>query len=98
MASGPRVFCARSDVAVKDRANGQSARIRAARACPPELRQRVGILPDADLDVDRLSRLGVVSAAHKRPVHLGGVVQAPEIDTVADDQLHNPLRPRFSLF
>lgn len=74
MVSGPHVFCARSEVAIKDHADGQSARIRATRARPPEVRQSIGVLPDADLDVDRLLGLGVADTGRRRSVHLSAGV------------------------
>lgn len=98
MAIGPHIFCARSEVAIKHHADGQSARIRTARVCPPELRQSIGVLPDADLDMDRLLRLGVADIGRKRLVHLRGVIQALEISAVADDQLHYQLHPDFHYY
>lgn len=94
----PCFFAERSEVTINDHADGQSSRMLAARAYPPKFGQRISVLPDADLDVNRLLRLAVAGTGRKRLVHLGGGIQALEINGVADDQLHYYLHPRFSLF
>ncbi len=93
MAPGPHVFCAGSEVAVKNQADGQPAKVRAARACPPELGQRIGVLPDADLDVDGFLRLSVAEMGRKGPVHLGGGIQALKINDIRGDKLHQYWHP-----
>lgn len=90
-------FAERSEVAIKHRADGQSAWIR-ARACPPDVGQRVGVLPDADLDVNRLLRLDVADAGRERLAHLGGGTQALKISGIADDQFHYSHIPDFRYF
>jgi len=98
MVSGPHVFAERSEVAIKHRTNGQSTQRWTARVCPLDLRQRLGVLPDADLDMDRFLGRDVADTGHKRMVRLGSGFQALEISSVADDQLHGQLHPRLSVF
>jgi hypothetical protein len=62
------VPCGRSGVAIEHSTDGQSAQVRTGRRDSSDLRQWVGILPDADLNTDGILRLGAVGTESIGPM------------------------------
>jgi hypothetical protein len=86
----------RSDIAVEDRAHGQSTHIRALCAEPPDLRQCTCIPPKADLDMNRLLGFSAGQVRSTGPVRPTDRTQALEISAITADQLHrHPCPNRF---